>query len=80
MPDRATQILMTRFYDNLWRKNMSKLDALREAQRWMLDEASKQLGDLRGLSLPNEEPDNQWPTGRLPPRYWAAFVLSGEWR
>jgi len=31
VPDKATQILMARFYDNLWRKKMSKLEALSEA-------------------------------------------------
>ena len=74
IPDRATMQLMQRFYENLWDKKMSKLDALREAQIWMLKE-----GRQRGLDL--EEPGPKKPTsGRLPPRYWAAFVLSGDWR
>ena len=30
IPDKATQTLMLRFYENLWRKKLSKLEALRE--------------------------------------------------
>ena len=71
--DEATRKLMERFYDNLWGKKLSKLEALREAQRWMLTEGLK-----RGLvreDLPDKAPD-----ARTPPYYWAAFVLSGDWR
>jgi CHAT domain-containing protein/tetratricopeptide (TPR) repeat protein len=72
--DRATMPLMQRFYENLWGKKLSKLDALREAQLWMLKE-----GRSRGLEI--EQPGAKEPTSsRLPPRYWAAFVLSGDWR
>jgi CHAT domain-containing protein/tetratricopeptide (TPR) repeat protein len=74
IPDRATMQLMQRFYENLWDKKLSKLDALREAQLWMLKE-----GRTRGLDL--EDNAVKKPTSsRLPPRYWAAFVLSGDWR
>ena len=38
VPDTATRDLMERFYDNLWTKEMGKLEALREAQLWMLRE------------------------------------------
>ena len=34
--DLATRRLMERFYDNLWDKKMSRLQALRGAQLWML--------------------------------------------
>ena len=68
--DQATRKLMERFYDNYWKKNMGTLEALREAQLAML------RGDLaRGLDL-GQVPDN----ARLPPHFWAAFVLSGDWR
>lgn len=74
IPDRATMQLMQRFYENLWDRRMSKLDALREAQLWMLTQ-----GRQRGLDL--DDAATKKPTsGRLPPRYWAAFVLSGDWR
>jgi CHAT domain-containing protein/tetratricopeptide (TPR) repeat protein len=71
--DKATRALMERFYDNLWAKKLSRLEALREAQLWMLREGRK---SLRGLDLETPEPTDS----RLPPRYWAAFVLSGDWR
>jgi CHAT domain-containing protein/Tfp pilus assembly protein PilF len=72
VPDRPTQVLMQRFYQNLWQKKMGKVAALREAQLWMLREGPQHPELLRGLDLPEE--------GRLPPYAWAAFVLSGDWR
>jgi CHAT domain-containing protein len=78
VPDRATQALMERFYDNLWRKKMSKLAALRESQVWMLREGPKQSGLRRGLDLGDDAPQTEARRG-LPPYYWAAFVLSGDW-
>jgi CHAT domain-containing protein len=81
VPDKATQMLMSRFYDNLWNKRLSKIESLREAQRWLLHEGSKQPDITRGLDLSidpaEEEPQ---PSGQLPPLYWAAFELSGDWR
>jgi CHAT domain-containing protein len=69
--DLWTRQLMERFYRNLWQKKMGKLDALREAQGWLLTEAPKP-----GLVL--LEGDRK-PV-RTPPYFWAAFVLSGDWR
>ncbi len=63
---------MIDFYDNLWRKKMSKLEALRQAQLTMLRE-----GVHRGLDFRDGQPP---ANRRLPPYYWAAFVLSGDWR
>jgi CHAT domain-containing protein len=77
--DRATQALMSRFYRNLWAdqgKPLGKLEALREAQLWLLHEGAKELGRPRG-GLVRPDPV---PQGPLPPSYWAAFVLSGDWR
>jgi CHAT domain-containing protein len=34
--DQATKALMVRFYENLWKRRMRKLKALREAQLWMM--------------------------------------------
>jgi CHAT domain-containing protein len=72
--DEATRKLMVRFYENLWRAKepLGKLAALREAQLWMLREGVK-----RGLV---RLPDKEATAGRTPPYYWAAFVLSGDWR
>jgi CHAT domain-containing protein len=78
--DKATQLLMSRFYDNLWHKKMSKVEALREAQRWLLHEGPKQAELVRGLDfLPVPEGASSHSAG-LSPRFWAAFVLSGDWR
>jgi CHAT domain-containing protein/Tfp pilus assembly protein PilF len=77
VPDQATQLLMVRFYDNLWSKKMGKLEALRQAQLWLLREAAGKPDLLRGglRRLPAQRPHK----GRLPPYWWAAFVLSGTW-
>jgi len=72
--DLKTRALMTRFYENLWGKQMGKLEALREAQLWMLRE-----GRARGL-VPRAEGPSSGRSDRVPPFYWAAFVLSGDWR
>jgi CHAT domain-containing protein len=71
--DRETQRLMSRFYENLWDKKMSRVEALRQAQLWMLREGHKGDGKTRGLELPAD-------ATTVPPQYWAAFVLSGDWR
>ena len=70
--DLVTRDLMKRFYDNLWSKRLSKIEALREAQLWLLKERGP-----RGLAEVDEAIKE---TNRLPPYYWAAFTLSGDWR
>jgi CHAT domain-containing protein len=78
--DTATRDLMERFYENLWSKTKpdgkpyTKLEALREAQLWMLKERGP-----RGAT-PVEADLATAGEKRLPPYYWAAFVLSGDWR
>lgn len=69
VPDRRTSQLMQRFHSNRWDRGMSKLDALREAQLWMLRTGGKEPSS-----------DDPEPPRRLAPYYWAAFVLSGDWR
>ncbi len=72
--DRATAALMERFYVGLWdaQAPLGKAEALRQAQLWMLRE-----GGRRGFHLgPAGAPADR----RLPPYFWAAFTLSGDWR
>ena len=73
IPDDATRSLMIDFYENLWTKKMSKIEALRQAQLTLMREGVK-----RGMELQADEPADA--DHRLPPYYWAAFVLSGDWR
>jgi len=71
VPADETRALMLDFYDNLWRtkgRKLSKAEALQAAQLAMLRQGVK-----RGLGSADKDQ-------RLPPFYWAAFVLSGDWR
>jgi CHAT domain-containing protein len=72
--DIAARDLMERFYDNLWNKNLSKVEALRESQLWMLKERGP-----RGLRPIGSEGETK-KMNRLAPNYWAGFILSGDWR
>jgi CHAT domain-containing protein len=72
--DKATEQLMVRFYENRWEKKMGTLAALVEAQRWMLQEG------LKRNVVRDELPEEKGQPVRTPPFYWAAFVLSGDWR
>ncbi|MEO1526586.1 MAG: tetratricopeptide repeat protein [Planctomycetota bacterium] len=74
--DEATRKLMQRFYENYEDKELSAIESLRQAQRWMLDEAQTDRGKIRKLRPADAQPTAQ----RTPPRYWAAFTLSGDWR
>ena len=70
VPDEETHQLMREFYRRVWSgKPVSKAEALRQAQLWMLGNW-KPRG---GLERPS-------PQGPPPPYVWAAFVLSGDWR
>ncbi|MBL9080266.1 MAG: CHAT domain-containing protein [Planctomycetales bacterium] len=69
--DLVTRLLMERFYLNLWEKKLSRLDALREAQLYVLNHPEA----IRGADVAEDE-----PIIRTSPRFWAAFGLSGDWR
>jgi tetratricopeptide (TPR) repeat protein len=84
--DRATMLLMRRFYENLLGHRgtaMSQAGALREAKQWLRELT---VADLRGMDLEarlrgagEQEPAGAG-TGHRPfedPWYWAAFVLLG---
>lgn len=71
--DAATRRMMQEFYTNYLDKEMSVLDALREAQLWALNHPAEVPRGLTDIEVATE-------LERLPPKYWAAFVLSGDWR
>ncbi|MCY3681729.1 MAG: CHAT domain-containing protein [Gemmatimonadetes bacterium] len=81
VPDEETRLLMERFYRNLWEEQMAGLEALREAQLWMLKntEGLKSSDEMRDM-----EDVDDFTTfsliSRTSPFYWAAFQLSGDWR
>jgi CHAT domain-containing protein len=75
IPDDPTRALMARFYENLWHKGQPPVDALREAQLAML-RGGLWRGGLRARGLTPEQAAP--PSDRLPPLYWAAFVLSTD--
>ena len=72
IPDEHSRSLMVEFYENLWAKKQPTLMALRNAQLSMLREGRK-----RGLAIDDAHPSDE--NNRLPPYYWAGFVLSGAW-
>jgi CHAT domain-containing protein/tetratricopeptide (TPR) repeat protein len=78
--DATTQELMGEFYRNLWRQRpgLGKLEALRRAQRAMIRDDDRDRGRLRDA---DDRPPAGSISGRsLPPSYWAAFTLDGDWR
>ena len=78
--DQATAMLMDAFYENLWTAKLGKIESLRQAQLKMLREGAtwKEVSSSRGLAISEAQPKMEGE--RLPPYYWAAFVLSGDWR
>ena len=73
---------MKKFYENLLLKEMSKLDALRNAQHWLLRNPSE-LEKL-GVSKVRGQPRDLGPlvrpipeSSQTAPYFWAAFGLSG---
>ena len=86
--DQGTQALMVEFYKNIWEKKLSKLDALRQAQLKLLREYDPKKGRLRGAApsrmsiwqRSRSAKEASRPGERVSPFYWAAFVLSGDWR
>ncbi|MDX1946375.1 MAG: tetratricopeptide repeat protein [Pirellulaceae bacterium] len=83
--DSATQGIMAEFYRGLWQgTGRTKLQALRAAQLAALRGGPEWLGKLRaarGLTAVSPPAGTEAiDDGRLPPYFWGAFVLSGDWR
>lgn len=74
---------MVEFYRNLWEKKLGRLESLRRAQLTMLRTYDPKEEKFRGAvtKIPQKSPASPRSTsGQLPPYYWAAFTLSGDWR
>jgi CHAT domain-containing protein len=89
VPDEETKALMAAFYTNLWQRKLSPLESLRQAQLAMLHGYDAKAGRLRAPDFSQTAPlpagsaaEKPAAAGRttLSPAYWAAFVLSGDWR
>ncbi len=83
--DAATRALVTRFYTLLWNSGLPVAEALRQAQLELLEGMSFQPSQRRGpgaiKSVDRSLLEVETEAGeRLPPFYWASFVLSGDWR
>jgi CHAT domain-containing protein len=78
--DSATALLMEEFYTNLWVRGLSRLEALRQAQRAVMHQPV--LLAARGPQvkrLPGGPPRLTPSQPAAKPVLWAAFVLSGDW-
>jgi CHAT domain-containing protein len=82
--DQATQLLMTRFYENLLGRRaglegpLPKAEALREAKEWLRD-----LTVVKAAALTRSEPRPPVRAAAAThrydhPYYWAAFILVGD--
>ncbi|MBY0233167.1 MAG: CHAT domain-containing protein [Gemmataceae bacterium] len=86
--DAATSVLMERFYHHLWKGKKGKAEALRLAQLDVLRgpdlvEARHEAlaGSVRGLRGAGIKAEKLLSGARRSPvAWWAAFVLSGDWR
>lgn len=88
--DVASQQLMVRFYDNLISANMTKSEALHQAQIWFLSNhtagqlASTSRGDPIQIDpqkiIKSKSPALTQSDYRVHPRFWAAFTMSGCWK
>jgi hypothetical protein len=86
--DRATSLLMVRFYQNWLGKrsgldrSLSKAEALQEAKAWLRGlSGAEALGALDGISRGERRHRSVPPAESHPfahPHYWAGFILIGD--
>jgi CHAT domain-containing protein/tetratricopeptide (TPR) repeat protein len=80
--DPATSSLMARMYQLLQKKQMTKTEALRQAQEDLLTGAIRpqpRSGEAdRGVQVPSQPSRTQ--NGWRHPFYWAPFILIGNWK
>jgi CHAT domain-containing protein len=84
IPDQSTAALMGLFYKNLWERNLSPMESLRQAQLEIYRNPGK-IGELaKGFRGPFKEVAGKGDLeikpgtdGKAHPLHWAAFTLSG---
>ena len=82
--DAATQVLMVEFYRNMFERKLSKLESLRQAQLWMLNNPEAIVGvdlprgQVRETKTVTVETKTESESKRSLPAYWTAFQLSGD--
>ncbi len=84
--DAATSLLMEKFYRNLWQGGMGPLEALRQAQLFVLRHPDRVQQRAEELAARLRERGLKFEPTRLPPAskrshpgLWAGFFLSGKW-
>jgi CHAT domain-containing protein/tetratricopeptide (TPR) repeat protein len=77
--DRSTELLMSRFYQNLFgssgKNSLAPAFALREAQQWLRNATAKTLDSNHDALASPEGPAADRPFSH--PHHWAAFIVSG---
>ncbi len=88
VPDQLTAALMALFYHNLWVKDLSPMESLRQAQLEIYRNPGKipelakgfrgMFAEVPGMGAAVEIKPSK--DGKAHPRLWAAFSLSGPGR
>ncbi|NES86727.1 MAG: CHAT domain-containing protein [Moorea sp. SIO2B7] len=76
--DNGTQSLMTAFYNILKQDNVSKLEALRQAQIALIEDNRKLFDNSERASIEIEFISGKSPTNLSHPYYWSPFILIGN--